>query len=220
MRLNDPTDPTALSAKFRAKRAVALRRLLLNSGRRILDLGGTSDYWQRIGLDFLREHGFSITILNYTASELGEGPFTSIVGDACAVDAADMSYDFVHSNSVVEHVGSWERMQMFAGEVRRLAPAYYVQTPNWWFPIEPHFYTAPMFHWLPVSIRAQILYRFPVAHAGRIRPLHAARKVVNETTLLTARQMSQLFPDATITKERVAGLPKSLIAVRTAAAAA
>lgn len=216
MSRNDPTNPASLSSKFRSRRATVLRQLLLKSGRRILDLGGTSDYWRRIGIDFLDSHGFQITILNSSASELGEGPFEAIVGDACSVAAPDMSYDFVHSNSVVEHVGSWQRMQAFAGEVRRLAPAYYVQTPNWWFPIEPHFYTAPMFHWLPAPVRARILYHFPVAYAGRIRPIAAARKVVEETQLLTARQMSRLFPDASIERERVAGLSKSLLAIRTA----
>ena len=214
MPLNDPRDPKSLSSKFRAKRAVALREHLLRSGRRVLDLGGTSNYWRGVGIDFLQKNGFEITILNFEASELGEGPFKTLVGDACAVDAPDMAFDFVHSNSVIEHVGSWERMQMFAREVRRLAPAYYVQTPNWWFPIEPHFYKVPMFQWLPEAVRASILQHLPVAHAGRIPDRRRALEVVRGTRLLTPAQMGRLFPDGQLIRERLLGMTKSLIMVR------
>lgn len=214
MSLNDPRDPRSLSARFRAKRAVLLKKAMLQSGRRVLDLGGTADYWRRIGLDFLSGNGFQITILNFHESELGEGPFKMLVGDACGVDRPDMEFDFVHSNSVIEHVGSWTRMQMFAREVRRLAPNYYVQTPNWWFPIEPHFYKVPMFHWLPEATRAFLLRRFAIAHAGRIPSRERAVEVVRGTALLRPAQMRELFPDAELVHEKLAGLAKSLIMLR------
>jgi hypothetical protein len=180
----------------------------------VLDLGGTSDYWRAVGIDFLHDNGFQITILNFESSELGEGPFKTLVGDACAVELPDMSYDLVHSNSVIEHVGDWDRMEQFAKEVRRLAPAYYVQTPNWWFPIEPHFYKVPMFQWLPKSIRASILYHLPIAHSGRIRDRERAMEIVKTTRLLTPRQMRRLFPDGELLRERFGGLTKSLIMTR------
>jgi hypothetical protein len=219
MGLNDPRDPKSLSNKFRAKRDLILRETIMahrEIGKpiKVLDLGGSDYYWQRFGLDFLRQHRIEVTLLNLQPAEMGDLPLKTMVADACCVPAGDNSFDIVHSNSVIEHLRSWENMKRFAGEVRRLAPTYYVQTPNWWFPIEPHFYKAPFFHWLPKEIRARILYHFSVAHAGKIRPLDKARDCVESAKLLSASQIRELFPDAHLIREKFAGLTKSLIAIR------
>ncbi len=219
MSLNDPRDPKSLSNRFRARRDVLLRQTIAahmtaRVPLRILDLGGSDYYWRRFGLDFLKQHRIEVTLLNLEPTEMGDSPLKTMVADACSVPADDNSFDFVHSNSVIEHMRSWANMQRFAGEVRRLAPSYYVQTPNWWFPIEPHFYKAPFFHWMPKEVRAQILYRFSVAHTGKIRPLHKARSAVDSAKLLSASQMRELFPDASLKREKLVGLTKSLIAIR------
>ena len=54
-----------------------------------------------------------------------------------------------------------------AAEVRRLAPVYWVQTPNFWFPMEPHFLT-PAWHWLPVDLRVAMLRRRALGLAGTV----------------------------------------------------
>ncbi|MGH6966398.1 MAG: class I SAM-dependent methyltransferase, partial [Phenylobacterium sp.] len=141
---------------------------------RILDLGGTVEYWHRVGIEFLRNASVHVTVLNYVASEAQRGDasdqtmFATAVGDACDLaQFADGSFDLVHSNSVVEHVGNWSRMKSFAAETRRVGRSYYVQTPYFWFPIDPHYYGAPMIHWMPRPWQARILKAFPVAHCGR-----------------------------------------------------
>jgi hypothetical protein len=220
--LSDPRNPNSLSVRFRQKRDVRLRELLLAArvpGRttRIFDMGGTVRYWHRLGVDFLREHDFSVTILNLTADEFdadAPGPFELMVGNACHVDAPDGAFDFVHSNSVIEHLLTWENMRDFAREAARLAPSYYIQTPNFWFPIDPHFYKAPLFHWLPVPARVALLRSFPIAYRGRIGSREEALAVVEGAKLLSRRQIVSLFPDARIESERLAGLDKSIIAVR------
>ena len=60
----------------------------------------------------------------------------------------DASFDIAFSNSVIEHLSTFENQARMAAEVRRVARAYWVQTPNFWFPIEPHF-LVPAWHWLP-----------------------------------------------------------------------
>ena len=37
-------------------------------------------------------------------------------------------------------------MRAFAAETKRLADNYYIQTPYFWFPIDPHYYRIPLFH--------------------------------------------------------------------------
>lgn len=219
MNLSDPRDPKSLSNRFRARRDVLLRKTIAarvtpGSSFRIIDLGGSDHYWARFGLDFLERNGIEVTLLNLEPREMRDSPLKTMVADACNVPADDNSFDFVHSNSVIEHLRTWENMQRFAREVRRLAPGYYVQTPNWWFPIDPHYFKAPLFHWMPKAVRAQILYRFSVAHSGKVRPMDRARHAVGAAKLLTARQMRELFPDSDLHREKFAGLTKSLISIR------
>lgn len=219
-RISNPRDPKSLSYRLRAKRDRFLREFLLRNaakgGRRILDLGGTAHYWHRVGLDFLRENKFEITVVNLTETDLGEGPFNLLVGDATALDQPDNAYDIVHSNSVIEHVGGADQVAAFARESRHLAPAHYMQTPNYHFPIDPHFWRMPGFHWLPESTRVSLLQRFPIATAGRLPDQENARRAVEGTRLLTIEDVRRLFPDSALRFERFAGLKKSIIAWRDA----
>src|SRR3546814_10323990 len=66
------------------------------------------------------------------------------------------SFDIAHSNSVIEHVITWDNMKNFARETRRVAAWHYVQTPYFWFPVDPHFYKLPFYHWLPRPLRAKL----------------------------------------------------------------
>ena len=223
--LADPRDANSLSTRFRRRRDVGLRALIdaVHAERgsvRILDMGGTVEYWSRVGLDYLRARNAHITVVNLVASEIsddGAPPdlFATAVGDACNLGSvADNAFDLAHSNSVIEHVLSWDNMKLFAKETRRVAPYYYVQTPNFWFPIDPHFYKFPLYHWLPRPLKARILNTFPIAHVGRIEGVDNAFRVVDDARLLDSRQFHHLFPDAEMSHERLGGLTKSLIAIR------
>jgi hypothetical protein len=216
----------ALSANFRAARDLQLRGLIsaerarTTGPFRILDLGGRADYWQRVGLDFLTANDVEILCINYTEAELHAGAtdfprLKTAVGDARALSYADQSFHLTHSNSVIEHVGSFADKRAFAREVRRLAPAYYVQTPYFWFPIDPHWPKMPLFHWMPVSWRWRLLCRWKLGFVGPHRDMDHAIADLEATVLLDWAQMAGLFPDARLRAERLAGLPKSIIAERT-----
>ncbi|ANU07650.1 methyltransferase domain-containing protein [Paraurantiacibacter namhicola] len=214
---------TSLSTRFRNARDVKLRDALARAPRhgealRILDLGGRTEYWKRVGYDFLTELGVSITLQNLHESEIVPDPgapkglFDWAIGNACDLDHADKSFDFTHSNSVIEHVGLWREMEAFASEARRVGVSYYVQTPNFWFPVEPHFWSFPMNHWLPRPMRAGLMRHMKLATAGKAKDVGEAYRFVDSARLLTKGQMRFLFPEAEISAERVALLPKSLIA--------
>ena len=98
---------------------------------RILDVGGTAAYWHALpGL--YRAPNVEITIVNLGAHERDDENLRIRAGDACDLPFADGSFDVVHSNSVIEHVGLMPEMRAMAGEIRRIAPIYFVQTPNYW----------------------------------------------------------------------------------------
>jgi SAM-dependent methyltransferase len=210
--------PQSLTNRFRSRRfklfkTVVEEVLSEKSVCRILDLGGTPGYWETFGLnlDWSRLH---VTILNLQAPEITRPGIITLSGDARDLrEFEDLSFDIVHSNSVIEHVGRWDDMASMAKEVRRLAERYFVQTPYFWFPIEPHA-RFPFLHWMPESWRYRILMRRTCGYWQRRPDVGAATKAVQSAVLLDKLQVQFLFPEARIIRERFLGLTKSLIAVR------
>lgn len=217
--LNRPSGPTSLPMRFRRARARRIRVLIeataVESGScRIIDLGGTPDYWSLFDRRLLEACKVRITLVNPRPLSVDNAMFRVVQGDACAQPRfADQEFDLVHSNSVIEHVGDWARMEDFATEVRRLAPRYYVQTPYFWFPVEPH-YSSLFFHWRSEQWRARRLMRRAHGFAERAADIGTAMRIVQDARLLDKAQFRFLFPDAEHHDEQIAGLTKSLIAVR------
>src|SRR5262249_16452869 len=128
----------------------------------------------------------------------------------------DQSFDIVFSNSVIEHVGDAKSQQDFAREVTRVGRAFWVQTPNRWFPVEQHLLT-PFLHWLPKSWQRVLAPRATVS-ALLTRTTPDPRRFyfehyLNDVRLLGPAEFSTLFPGARVVRERFLGITKSLIAV-------
>lgn len=193
-----------------------IRRVHSGKGAvRVLDVGGTAAYWENFDPADLNSLNVEITLLNPQQSSGSNGRFHSISGDGRDIKCDDNAYDFVHSNSVIEHVGNHSDMLSFAGEVRRVAKSYFVQTPNYWFPVEPHYRTAG-FHWLPISAREQLLLRMSLGSFAKAVDVAEAQRAARDSQLLTERRLRSLFPDAEIAREKTYGLTKSLTAYRLA----
>lgn len=126
------------------------------------------------------------------------------VGDGTALPFDDGEFPIVFSSSVIEHVPRALR-PAFAAEVRRVGGRYFVQTPNRYFPIEPH-YQLPLFQFLPKRTQRWLSDRFTLGWHEKGQ--------WEEIDLLTERELGALFPDAVIHRERLFGLTKSLMAVR------
>ena len=172
----------------------------LPAGSKVIDLGGVSRIWNFV------EIPLNITIVNLPGSYKGEDldthhQFTYLEGDATSLpNLQDGSFDLVFSNSVIEHVGDTERQRMFAGEVRRLAAYYFIQTPAIWFPLEAH--TGVPFWWfLPNWIKARLHRRW-----SRILP--AWNDMVLGTTVISKRALQSFFPDGSLLTERAFLIPK------------
>lgn len=219
--LQDNSDPNSLVSRFRRARSRRIVELIEaihaeKGAVRIIDLGGEANYWRLFDLDLLKTKNVHITLINPggTGDVWDSSLFDEIDADACSLPQyADHSFDLVHSNSVIEHVGDWPRMEAFAAECRRLAPRYYVQTPYFWFPIEPHF-SAPFFHWRSEQSRARALMRRAHGFSQKAPDVGAAMRDVQHARLLDKTQFRFLYPDAAHHDEKVGPLTKSLIAVR------
>ena len=212
--------PTSPGNRFRRARLGLLDGLIRATVARrgkctILDIGGTRAFW-RTWQELIDWRVVSITCLNLRGSgEQGEaGPVRMRHGDARAMpEFADKSFDICFSNSVIEHVGLWRDMAAMAAEIRRIAPAYMVQTPNYWFPIEPHART-PFLHWLPEPLACRVVMARRCGFWARQSTVDGAMRTVQSARLIGPGQMAALFPDAKIRRERFCALTKSLIALR------
>ena len=206
------------SRRFRLQRIQHFAETFeINSETRILDVGGSHHIWRLLPVKP------KVVMLNisppddeYDASDESIANLRVVLGDARDLPFEDGSFDLVFSNSLIEHLYNFQQQQRFADECRRVAARYYVQVPNQRFFLEPHLLT-PFIHWLPKSVQARLLRNFTVWGLVTRSTQQECDHFLEEVRLLTERDLRQLFPDAEIWRERVFGLSKSLMAVKTKA---
>ena len=181
-----------LASRARARRHERFFALTgLQPGMRVVDVGCGA-----LGLRGL-EPALDITGVDLVARPEYAGPF--VQADAAQrLPFDDGAFDLAYSSSVIEHVEP-ERRAAFAGEVRRVARGFFVQTPARSFPIEPHA-LLPFAHWLAPTLRRPY-WRLGAAGAWE------------DIQLLRRAELAALFGEP-ILAERFAGLVKSWIALR------
>lgn len=116
----------------------------------------------------------------------------------------DHHFDIVFSNAVVEHAGETLQQIQFIAEALRVAKAFFITTPNRWFPIEMHT-GLPFLHYLPKPL-----------HRGLLRVLgfefYAQEENLN---LLGKANLIKLFPrnvELQVYKVRFLGVTSNLVA--------
>lgn len=201
---------------FRQKRMQRfLDRFPLTPQTTLVDLGGRPEFWRSV------TPMPAITLVNIEQG-IDRKPrppgMQLLMASALEVPLPDQSFDIAFSNSVIEHVGTWENQQRFASELRRLGRGFWMQTPAKEFPVEPH-YVAPFIHWMPRGVQRRLLRNAtPWGWGERPSPEQVEAKL-DEIRLLTGREVRQLFPDCEMIVERFMGMPKSYIVFRRAGAA-
>ncbi len=180
-----------LAARARARRHERFFALTqLPDGARVLDLGCGA-----LGLRAL-EPQLAITGVDLLARPDYPGPF--VQADAAeGLPFAEGEFDLVYCSSVIEHVPP-PRREAFAAELRRVGRGWFVQTPAFSFPIEPHA-LLPAAHWLPPALRRRY-WRFGAAGAWE------------DISLLRRAELEGLFGPALA--ERLGPLVKSWLCVR------
>ena len=184
------------------------------SDRRIsvLDVGGTWTFWKTLNFKYL--DNIDLTLLNLEAPKIPEGiaNVKGVAGDATDLSQyADKEFDLVFSNSVIEHVGYEPEQKKMADEIMRVGRHYYVQTPNKFFPIDPHFVFPPYFQFLPLRVKIYLLEHFALTGLRRQKSpsYEVARKNAEGTDLLTRSRLQKFFPDAAIQREKFMLMTKS-----------
>jgi hypothetical protein len=208
-RFADDENPNSFSNKLRAKRFRQFEVLAASMPRplRILDVGGTNDFWEKRG--WVGRNDVQIYSLNLVPEKQRHENVKPLAGNAADLaQFADASFDIAFSNSVIEHLFNFETQRRMASEIQRVGKAFWVQTPNFWFPMEPHF-QVPGWQWMPLDLRIAIIQRWRCGWRGPCSDRTAARKLVEEVRLLSRSALKAIFPGATFIPERFCGLVKS-----------
>lgn len=213
--LFSPSDhPNSIGAKFRAKRLKKFEKLFFRNFNpekpiHILDVGGTDYFWKNSQVPNIP--GLKITLLNLHLEKTTHPHICSVVGDATSMkEFEDKKFDLVFSNSVIEHLYTYENQVKMADEIQRVGKKYFIQTPNKYFPIEAH-YAIPFAQFMPKSLLLFLLTKTGLSRMSRWKK-EDAQQYLDEIRLLDEKEMRSLFPGSKILKEKTLGMIKSLTA--------
>ncbi|MBC6426589.1 MAG: class I SAM-dependent methyltransferase [Ekhidna sp.] len=210
---------SSIDQKCREKRFNFFLKFLskIDSGQliTILDIGGTVEYWKN--MNFTDRKNVYITLLNLKEFLTDHPNFTSVIGDARNLQRySDNEFHLVYSNSVIEHLFSFENQKLMANEVKRVGKNHYIQNPNYFPPIEPHW-RLPFFQYLPFKMRVFMDKYFSLGNYTINRPRRQRSRTykeaflrVSEIKLLSEKEMKSLFPESKVYREKFLGFTKSI----------
>ncbi|MGB3300040.1 MAG: methyltransferase domain-containing protein [Phormidesmis sp.] len=195
---------------FRTKRMTKFLKIIdPQPDEKILDIGGTVFNWKLINCKN------EITLLNLTVPKVVDkvpSNVSFVIGDGTHLKYSDKEYDICFSNSVIEHVGSFENQRMFAQEICRVGKRIWLQTPAKSFFFEPHYIT-PFLHWLPKPCQKKLLRNFSIWGLITRPTQQYIDDFVEQTRLLTYKELKGIFPSSTIMKERFLFMTKSYLII-------
>jgi SAM-dependent methyltransferase len=211
--VNSGAVPFASRVSIRARRKMFTRFMELvrpGAQTRVLDVGVTSDSTQEESnyFEHMYPHPENITCVGTEDGSHLASRFPGLVyervrpGDP--LPFRDAEFDVVFSNAVLEHVGSRAAQAAFVRELCRVGRAFFITTPNRWFPFEHHT-GLPLVHYLPARLFRALLRDTRYHHWAEESNLN----------ILTASELRKLFPLSTtveIRTIRLVGLPSNLVA--------
>ena len=204
-----------LMSRFRHRRFVLFKdRLSPTLKDKMLDVGGFPGFWTQQAPIVSCIECLNIHEVQWEPECAPGHHITMSRGNGCALEMPDQAFDIVFSNSVIEHVGTWEEQKTFALEARRVGRKLWIQTPAYECPVEPH-YVGFYIHRLPKNWQLKLIRWCTLwGWLARPKPEQVAHEV-RTIRLLKKREMEELFPDCEILTEKLFGiLPKSYIAIR------
>lgn len=216
-KMADVRNDASVSSKFISHRIARFVQLVAMLPRpvNILDVGGTPLFWIKMKLVGARD--ISISLLNLTTSTREHYPreyaypnVQFIRGDARQLPFPDNEFDVVFSNSVIEHVGTLLDQRQMAQEVQRVSKRYFLQTPNFYCPVEPHF-LFPCYQLLSPRLQLFLLRHCNLGWRKKTPDKQHALQELKSIRLLKLHELKALFPQATILKERMLGLTFSYV---------
>ena len=174
---------------------------------RILDIGVSGKFFARYTFEDFYPYPDRITAGTVQFDDIETArqayPMSSYaVFDGCSLPFRDKSFDIVFSNAVIEHIIGDGKQAQFATEVMRVGKSWFITTPNYWFPLEPHYHL-PFIQFLPRALQRQY---------NRFFGSSIPKGELQDLALVSARELQRLFPTSVIARMRVTFWPETLVA--------
>jgi len=198
-KLIDINDPDSITTKVRQENFKIFKSFvsLYNKPVKILDLGGTQEYWKM--MEYTDPNLIQVTLINLDDIKVTLPNFNFIKIDV--LDIKDIDCDIIFSHSMIEHLDNKEK---FAKIIKDSGKSYFIQTPNKYFPIEPHF-LIPLFQFFPKWLKFWCTKIFRKELLPEVESIN----------LLSNGDLKKLFPDATISSVKIFGLTQSFVVSKT-----
>jgi hypothetical protein len=177
---------------------------------KILDLGGSDYHWRNSA--FKNNKDYHITIINTEIQN------TEDFRNICFIKRDvrhlnffdDKEYDLVYSSSLIEHLNNFEEQKKLADEIKRIGKHYFIQTPNYYFPIEPHF-LFPFFQFLSDEKKTKLVSKYNLGWFIKQDDESKARELAASIRLLKKNELKEFFPGSKIYNEKYFFLNKSFV---------
>lgn len=185
---------------------------------KIIDIGGTIEFWQR-WWSLAADAGLSVTLINnhevnrtFAGIESDVEHIRNINKDANTLTPSDFDdYDIIFSNSFLEHLRSRDLQLALAEKVVASRKPYFIQVPNKHSPVDPHHPMAPFFALYPRRLRIELVQRFSFGVSPRARDARGAEVWQTHYNPIGKSDLQKLFPDGAIETEHTLGIPLSLL---------
>jgi len=203
---------TGLSLKTRKKMyQIFAEKFRPSPEMKILDVGVTSDCKNDCSNYFEKFYPYKerITCVGTEDAAWLEKQYSGIqfhrIKPHTKLPFADGQFDVVFSNAVVEHAGNGIQQREFISELLRVSKAFFITTPNRWFPVEMHT-MLPLLHCLPAKWWRKCLRLLGYEYYSEEANLN----------LLDRKSLSDLFPSnkkIEIVEVRTLGFVSNIIAL-------
>ena len=169
-----------------------------------LEIGGPSVEFKKASTQF-----GELLVLNrdrkHIASSISSDSYLQasfIVGDGCHIPFLDSCVNFCFSHATIEHVPPHLR-NIFCQEMKRVSTkAYFITTPNFWFPFEFH-YMMPFFQFLPRFLQKKMKKLFTFSHISENEEVALLRSIEIKALLGQTSEVVEL--------NRLIGIPATLL---------
>ncbi len=193
----DVEDSKSITTKIRQENFKIFKNLVSSFGSKVkvLDLGGTQEYWEM--MEYTDPNLIEVILINIDEIQVSLPNFRAIKMNALELDINGFDCDIVFSHSLIEHVDR----ERFAQLISDSKKPYFIQTPNKYFPIEPHF-MIPLFQFMPLWLKLFLTRNSDI------------KSEVRTINLLSKGDLIRLFPNSKIFGGKLLGSVQSFIVVK------